>query len=257
MIALNPYKNLAFIASILLTATTHAMWRYEYDPTTKALIEHYTPPTIKYPTYFQRLALYHECAMAIKAQKPLTQFPPQLDLEFTDTDGTSLLHVAVEADHHEAVIDFLKKGANPNQKNVHHITPFHLAIENQSRNCCLALIQHGATKESMLILDPSKNSDRSKKLYAYKGKSQTDREKYFAFMAPVYSALMNKELMPFYRRQQKELTLFPNFILKYYLYQHAVPITPIFEYIKRQSELQKIRYLIIHKFLEVSDCPVL
>jgi hypothetical protein len=262
MIAHSSYKNLTFITSILLTTTTHTMRFSECYQESMALHQ----PIRKFQTYSQRMALYHECKLAIEAEKPLNQFHPQLDLDFTDENGTSLLHVAVDADHHEAVADFLKKGANPNQKNVHHITPLQLAIENQSRNCCLKLIQHGATKESMYVYRTDTNSGRSKKLYDYEGQKikksnekeyNADKKKYFAFMAPVHSALISKELMPLYRRQQKNMTLFPNFILRHYLCQYRVGITPIFEYLTRQSELQQVRFFIIHKFLEVSDCPIL
>jgi ankyrin repeat protein len=194
MITNNFFNNVIFISSLWLTTIAFTM-----DLCKKPL---------PHRTYSQRIALHYECTQLILANGSPHEFPQPFDLEFTDEDGDTLLHVAAEWNHHPILTFLLEKGAKPNPRNNFQHTPFMLALNNQSRDCCTTLIEYGATKESMYKIQLTETSrGRCKELYHYKGtklKNKEESKEYYAFMAPVHSALLNKELMPLYQQQQKD-----------------------------------------------------
>jgi ankyrin repeat protein len=249
MITNNFFNNVIFISSLWLTTIAFTM--------------ELCKKPLPHRSYSQKIALHYECTQLIWTNGSPHEFPQPFDLELTDEDGDTLLHVAAELDRHPILTLLLEKGANPNKKNKFQHTPFMLAINNQSRDCCTTLIKHGATKESMYKIQLTK-AIRCKELYRCKGtKSKSDdSKKYYAFMAPVHSALLNKELMPLYEQQQQELAVFANFILQHYLDQYDGGLVPILAFMKKnkhhygvRSDQQEIRYLIIRKLLEVLDLP--
>ena len=205
MITNNFYNNFIFISLLCLTTITSTM-HTDICISEKIYFQTYGQKVLFYDLVTDLIRENESPEQLIKvfaaSPRPTHSNLNKPDLSFTGERGNTLLHVAAEYDHHAILTLLLENGANPNKKNHFNYTPFGVAIQSQSRDCCIELIEYGATKESMYVIQSlSTPGKRFCELYRYKGatpKSEISK-KYFAFMAPVHSALLNKELALLYQ----------------------------------------------------------
>ncbi len=74
-----------------------------------------------------------------------------IDVNATQTDGSTALHWAAHRNDLQAAELLLKAGAKPAAANIYKVSPLHLACTNRSDDVALALIQAGADAKAALL----------------------------------------------------------------------------------------------------------
>lgn len=87
--------------------------------------------------------------------------PPQRLNAISEDQGDTLIHVAVQANHHELVKVLLALGTEPNVINNDALTPLHYAVRLEGNDDAIAktLIRWGATKTSKILPDSAASVD--------------------------------------------------------------------------------------------------
>ena len=67
-----------------------------------------------------------------------------INLNVTDQEGRTPLHIAVETGNKELTVTLLKNGADPNIQDIYGLTPLHIAVINRNADICKILVDYKA-----------------------------------------------------------------------------------------------------------------